>query len=83
MKDILQAYALKPLPTLPTTQRWCCDAGCGETLPRVDQIERSSESSPEGDVIACTKVAVWRSACCGQRLYIFDHSTGISMDWED
>jgi hypothetical protein len=83
MTDIVRAYALKPLPALPPTQRWRCDGGCGETLPGVDQIERGSETSPEGDVISSTKMAVWRSACCGQRLFIFDHATGSSTDWSD
>jgi hypothetical protein len=78
-----QDYQLKPLPELTATQSWCCEHGCGETKPRVDQFEYSRTEDKHGRLLESKAAPVWRSTCCGAELFLFDDATQTSTPWVD
>jgi hypothetical protein len=83
MADPRESYALKSLPVLTPGQSWCCDNGCGVTVPSVRQFEYSREEDRHGNLIKSKTAPVWRSACCDTTLFIYDEATGSSTSWED
>lgn len=74
---------LKPLPICQPGQDWCCENGCGATTPRLKPFEYSREEDLNGNLIESKSVMVWRSACCGAGLFLYDETTGEATDWED
>jgi len=76
-------YQLKPLPTLTATQSWCCENGCGETTPRVEQFEYSRLEDKRGRLIESKTAPVWRSTCCGADLFVYDEASSTSTPWEN
>ncbi|MCA8228281.1 hypothetical protein [Burkholderia vietnamiensis] len=53
------------------------------TVPSVRQFEYSREEDRHGNLIESKTAPVWRSACCGTTLFIYDEATGSSTSWED
>jgi hypothetical protein len=76
-------YELKPLPSLEDGQRLCCERGCGETPPRQEQFEYSRTEDDTGGLIESKTAPVWRSSCCGSRVFIYDERTGDSRSLDE
>lgn len=69
------SHALRPLPVLLHGQYFACEAGCGKTVPRVEQVEYSRTEDHFDNVVESKTAAVWRSTCCSSNVLVYDRVT--------
>lgn len=77
------------LPEITSTQQWCCEHGCGETVPVQKEFTyRETFDMQTGSLVGRTIGKVWVSNCCGAGLILWDESVpqgkymGNFIDWK-
>lgn len=70
------------LPEIGKTQSWCCENGCGECKPVMDDFEYSRTEDMAGNLIESKTEVVWVSNCCKADLMLWDEDKQNFVDFE-